>query len=200
MPVKKLTTTYVMPSFTIPRLLEVIAKFRITNLRLVPPVAVQLIKSASVRNVDLSSIQSVACGAAPLGAETALQLESLFKAQNVKMKQGWGMSEATAAVTIFAQDEYDPELDGVGFLLPNMEAKIISDDGNEVGYGMMGEALIRGPNIFMGYWKNKEATRSVLSSDGWLSTGDYVAVKPNGIFTVLDRKKVRTKPVLICFN
>jgi long-subunit acyl-CoA synthetase (AMP-forming) len=105
------------------------------------------------------------------------------------------MSEATCGVTVFGRAEYDPELDGIGFLLPNMEAKIISDDGNEVGYGTRGEAFIRGPNIFMGYWKYNEATSSVLSPDGWLSTGDCVAVKPTGIFTVLDRKKVRSKQV-----
>jgi len=188
-PVKKASTTYIMPSYTLPKLLQVIARFRITDLRLVPPVAVQLIKSASMRNIDLSSIRSVSCGAAPLGAKTALELEGLFRAKNVKVKQGWGMSEATCGVTLFERDEYDPELDGVGFLLPNMEAKVICDDGKEVGYETRGEAFIRGPNIFMGYWKNDEATRSVLSPDGWLSTGDYVAVKPTGIFTVLDRKK-----------
>lgn len=180
-----------MPQFTLPLLLQAIHRYKVTYLLLVPPIAILLIKSPLVTQYDLSSVKFLLCGAAPLGKETALQLEKLFHANNASVKQAWGMSEATCSVTLFAPDEHDPQYVGVGYLCANMEAKIIADDGREVGYGEKGEAVLRGPNIFQGYYKNPEATRESWTEDGWLKTGDYVVVQPNGMFAVVDRKKVR---------
>lgn len=105
------------------------------------------------------------------------------------------MSEATCVVTLFAPDEYDPICASVGYLAANMEAKILGDDGEELGYGKKGEALLRGPNVFQGYWKNDAASKEAWTEDGWLKTGDYVVVQPNGMFAVVDRKKVFTHRV-----
>ncbi|SLM33873.1 related to 4-coumarate--ligase [Lasallia pustulata] len=181
--------SYIMPQFTLPLLLQAIHRYKVTYLLLVPPIAILLIKSPLVTQYDLSSVKFLLCGAAPLGKETALQLEKLFHANNASVKQAWGMSEATCSVTLFAPDEHDPQYVGVGYLCANMEAKIIADDGREVGYGEKGEAVLRGPNIFQGYYKNPEATRESWTEDGWLKTGDYVVVQPNGMFAVVDRKK-----------
>ncbi|KFY53401.1 hypothetical protein V496_07663 [Pseudogymnoascus sp. VKM F-4515 (FW-2607)] len=187
--IKRRCSTVVMSEFSLPALLDVIRRFRVTYLLLVPPVAVQLIKSAELSNSDLSSIDLILCGAAPLGKETSEQLENIFYPNIVRARQGWGMSEATCTVTLFAPDEYDPTCASVGYLAANMEAKIVGDDGEELGYGEKGEALIRGPNIFQGYWKNSTASKEAWTEDGWLKTGDYVVVEPNGMFAVVDRKK-----------
>ncbi|KFZ19842.1 hypothetical protein V501_00459 [Pseudogymnoascus sp. VKM F-4519 (FW-2642)] len=187
--VKRRCSTIVISEFSLKALLDVIGCFRVTYLLLVPPVAVQLIKSTELSNSDLSSIKLVLCGAAPLGKETSEQLETIFYPNIVRARQGWGMSEATCTVTLFARDEYDPTCAGVGYLAANMEAKIVGDDGKELGYGEKGEALLRGPNIFQGYWKNDAASKEAWTEDGWLKTGDYVVVQKNGMFAVVDRKK-----------
>ena len=139
---------------------------------------------------DLSSVKFVLCGAAPLGKDTSMQLEALFQKGGAKIRQGWGMSEATCSITIFAPDEFDPAHLGVGFLCANMQAKIVDDQGQEVGFDQEGEAVVRGPNVFKGYWGNDAATKEAWTNDGWLKTGDYVVVRSDGLFMVVDRKKV----------
>jgi AMP-binding enzyme len=85
----------------------------------------------------------------------------------------------------------DPCSTGVGKLCPNVEAKVVKSDGREVGFGERGEFLVRGPNVFGGYWRNPKATRNTLTPDGWLRTGDVGYIESNGVFYIVDREKVR---------
>lgn len=85
----------------------------------------------------------------------------------------------------------DPCSTGVGKLCPNVEAKVVKSDGREVGFGERGEFLVRGPNVFGGYWHNPKATRDTLTPDGWLRTGDVGYIESNGVFYIVDREKVR---------
>lgn len=71
-------------------MLEYIQKYRITNLTLVPPIVVQLTKREEVSKYDLTSLEGVGCGAAPLGKETIAEFERRFTAR-VEIRQGWGM-------------------------------------------------------------------------------------------------------------
>jgi acyl-CoA synthetase (AMP-forming)/AMP-acid ligase II len=71
-----------------------------------------------------------------------------------------------------------------------MECLLLDDDGKEVAIGEPGEIFVRGPNVCLGYWKNEEATKESLSSDGWLKTGDVAVVDKEGRYWIVDRKKV----------
>jgi 4-coumarate--CoA ligase len=71
-----------------------------------------------------------------------------------------------------------------------MECKLLDDDGKEVPVGEPGEIFIRGPNVCLGYWKNKAATDECLSHDGWLKTGDVAVIDEDQRFWIVDRKKV----------
>lgn len=84
---------YIMPKFDFIELLGHIERFRITDFITVPPIAVALAKAPVVKKYDLSSIESVGCGAAPLGAEISREVESLWPAGKINVKQGWGMTE-----------------------------------------------------------------------------------------------------------
>ncbi|KAF5025560.1 hypothetical protein F66182_2368 [Fusarium sp. NRRL 66182] len=154
-----------------------------------PPVALMLTKSDLVPQCDLSSVELLLCGAAPLLPELSKKLEAVFRNSKVRSRQGWGMTEATMAVTLFAPDEFDPSHTGVGYLLPNMEMEIVRDDGQRAGYDEEGEAVVRGPNIFKGYYENPGASQEILSEDGWLKTGDIVTMHQTGLLTIVDRKK-----------
>ena len=85
----------------------------------------------------------------------------------------------------------DPCSTGVGKLCPNVEAKVVKSDGREVGFGERGEFLVRGPNVFGGYWRSPKATQDTLTPDGWLKTGDVGYIESNGVFYIVDREKVR---------
>lgn len=84
---------YIMPKFDFIEVLGYIQQFRITDFITVPPVAVALAKAPVVKNYDLSSIETVGSGAAPLGAEVSREVEALWPPGKINVKQGWGMTE-----------------------------------------------------------------------------------------------------------
>lgn len=87
------TPVYIMPKFDFVQMLEYTQNFRITDLILVPPVVVMLAKHPIVKKYDLSSVESVGSGAAPLGRETCSEVEKLWPEGKINVKQGWGMTE-----------------------------------------------------------------------------------------------------------
>ena len=66
---------------------------------------------------------------------------------------------------------------------------IVDDAGGPVAQGAPGELLIKGPQVFAGYWKREEETRMAFTSDGWFRTGDVVTMDAQGLMTIVDRKK-----------
>lgn len=84
---------YIMSKFDFLQVLGYVQKFRITDFIMVPPIAVALAKHPAVKTYDLSSIESIGCGAAPLGRDVSAQVEALWPHGKNNMKQGWGMTE-----------------------------------------------------------------------------------------------------------
>ncbi|KAG7410002.1 4-coumarate--CoA ligase [Fusarium oxysporum f. sp. rapae] len=179
-----------MNKFSLRLLLGTIQRFRVTYLFLAPPVELMLGESDLVPQYDLSSVELLLCGGAPLQPEQSRKLEAVFGNGRVRSRQGWGMTEATMAVTLFALDEFDPLHKGVWYLLANMQMKIVADNGSQVGYDEEGEALVRGPNIFKGYYKDQSASQQAFDEMGWMKTGDIVTIQSSGLVTVVNRKKV----------
>ncbi|KAL6230939.1 hypothetical protein BDW75DRAFT_55514 [Aspergillus navahoensis] len=182
---------YVMPKFDLIKMLEYTEKFRISDYILVPPVVVALAKHPLVKSgrYDLSSVEEIGSGAAPLGREVCEEVEALWPPGKINIKQGWGMTEATCSILGWSPVERCLTA-SVGELNANCEAKILADDGvTELGKNERGELLVRGPNVMKGYWRNPQATKETLTEDGWLRTGDIAFVSNEGWFHVVDRKK-----------
>jgi 4-coumarate--CoA ligase len=181
---------YMMNKFDFLEMLQCVAKFRITDLLLVPPIVVAMAKHPASKQFDLSSVDTVGSGAAPLGREVSEEFERLWPSGQINVKQGWGMTEVTCAATTFDPSKTSTSF-SVGELVPNCEAKIVLDDaGNvEAPVGERGEIWVRGPNVMRGYWGKPEATAETLTADGWLKTGDVAYVDKEGHFFIVDRKK-----------
>lgn len=184
---------YVMQKFDFTRMLDCIQRHRITDLALVPPVVVALAKHPSVANYDLSSIERVGCGAAPLSREMCVELERRLSPDGlrVNVKQGWGMTEITCTATGWHPTARS-ESSSVGELAPNAEAKIVPADGSsddELPRRERGELWIRAPNVMKGYWNKPAATAETLTPDGWLKTGDIAYADDDGFLWIVDRKK-----------
>ena len=186
------TKTIVMRKFALQEFCKLIQTHRVTDLSTVPPVILGLAKHPDVSKYDLSSLRSVNCGAAPLGREVQEQFVRRMRAARAKdvefnMTQGWGMTEVTCALIGFPYGVND-ETGSVGQLNPNCKAKLVSDEGKELGIDEEGELLVNGPNVMMGYLNNPEATRDTFDGP-WLKTGDVAKVNKEGKFFIVDRKK-----------
>lgn len=141
-------------------------------------------KRPETAQYDLSSVKHILCGAAPLSKE--LQ-RAVAKKLDCKIGQGWGMTEVTCGSILVPGGRHD-ESGSVGLIIPNNEFKLVDDEGNEVEEGQPGEMFVKAPNVCLGYWRNEQATRESLDSEGWFKTGDIAVVKDNW-FWIVDRKK-----------
>ncbi|KAL8975197.1 MAG: hypothetical protein Q9197_000589 [Variospora fuerteventurae] len=174
---------YMMKQFNFEDMLQTVETHKITSLQIAPPVMVLLGKRPETSRYDLSSLEDITCGAAPLSHQ--LQLDVARKL-NVPVKQGWGMTEATCGALNTVGDQ--KETGSVGVLFPGIEGKLVDDVGREVAEGQRGEFWLRGPNVTLGYWKNEKATRETFTAEGWLKTGDIAMLRGGSLYMV-DRKK-----------
>ncbi|EGE03325.1 4-coumarate-CoA ligase [Trichophyton equinum CBS 127.97] len=185
---------YIMARFDFIQMLENIQKFRINEILTVPSIMIALAKHPLVKKYDLSSLESIGSGAAPLGREISEEVESMFPPGKLNVRQGWGMTEATCTILCWDPNEQGTS-SSVGELNANCECKIMAEDGvTELDENQRGEILVRAPNVMKGYWNKPEATRETLTEDGWLKTGDIGYVTEQGKFFIVDRKKAQLTP------
>ena len=117
------------------------------------------------------------------GAAFNKEVESFFKKMEFPFTVGYGMTECAPIITY---DDYKTaKLYSCGKIVPNMEMKIDSPDPVNIP----GELLVKGANVFLGYYKNEEATREVLDKDGWLHTGDMGIIDADGYLFLRGRSK-----------
>jgi long-chain acyl-CoA synthetase len=131
------------------------------------------------------SVRLAYCGAAPLSAEVAVAWERRF---GFPLHQGYGLTEASPAVTRPSADDH-PRPGSIGVPLPGVEVRLIDDDGEDSLVGDPGEIWVRGDNVFAGYWGDEQASRDVLTPDGWLRTGDVAVAGDDGQLYIVDRAK-----------
>lgn len=180
-------TVVTMPRFDLEQFLQLIQKYRITFMHLVPPIVLALAKHPLVDQYDLSSLRGINSGAAPLSGDLE---QACSQRLNCLVSQGYGMTEASP-VTHTRTDKPDVLKPGsIGPTIPNTEVKLVDvATGAELGPNEQGEVLIRGPQIMQGYLNNPQATANTLDRAGWLHTGDIGYADEDGYFYIVDRLK-----------
>jgi acyl-CoA synthetase (AMP-forming)/AMP-acid ligase II len=180
-------TLVTMSRFDLEQFLELVQKYKITSLNLVPPLVLALAKHPVVDNYDLSSVRIIGSGAAPLGQELEI---ACAKRLGCEIYQGYGLTEVAGACHV-NKSPVPPEKQGsVGVVLPNTFSKIIdSETGKELGQNERGEVLVKGPHIMVGYLNNEEATKGCIDEDGWFHTGDVGYADEDEYFYIVDRLK-----------
>lgn len=133
----------------------------------------------------LGRVRVAVSGAAPLRAEVATAFSQCF---GVPLWEGYGLTEASPTVTS-SLVEGRARPGAIGAPLPGVEVRVVDEDGTDALVGDPGEILVRGPNVFAGYWEEPEATAAVLDADGWLHTGDVAVVDDEGSLRLVDRAK-----------
>jgi long-chain acyl-CoA synthetase len=132
-----------------------------------------------------ASVRLAVSGAAALPRETARAMQERF---GVAVHEGYGLTEASPVVTTSAVAA-TPRPGSIGPPLPGVDVRLVDVDGADVLAGDPGEIWARGANVFAGYWGDIEATKRVLTDDGWLRTGDIAVADDDGWLTLVDRAK-----------
>ncbi|KAE8153382.1 AMP-binding enzyme [Aspergillus avenaceus] len=180
----------VMRRFELLEFLAAVEKHQITDLILVPAIIIAIIMNPQAHERPyLKGVRTSLSGAAPLGKEEQAKLKAML-ADGGSCTQCWGMTEMSCVVTKFQWNEQD-DTGSVGRLMPNLEAKLVDDEGNDISaYGVRGEICLRGPTVTPGYFENPIANRESFDADGWYHTGDvgYCDEGTNKWY-IVDRKK-----------
>jgi long-chain acyl-CoA synthetase len=175
------STVVFRDTFDAASLLEAVQRHRATAL-VGPPTLWSALAAADPGPDPLATVTTAISAAAPLGAPT---VSAVQESLGIRLTQGYGLTEASPTVSLGLGLDC-PAL-SVGLPVPGVEVRLIDADGGDTLVGDTGEILVRGANVFPGYWKDPEATAAVLR-EGWLHTGD-IGVVDGGWLYVVDRAK-----------
>ena len=166
--------------------------------------------SPLIDKYDLSSLRLIMSGAAPLGTGLTKRFIARLQANGAKdisLIQGYGLTETSPTTHLVPLEWSTKKIGSCGVLFPNLEARLVDDDGNDVIQSLKrdivsssggdsdhdvtrsGELWLRGPSVMKGYLNNPSATKKSLTLDGWFKTGDVAIRDDDGFYYIIDRKK-----------
>ncbi len=169
-----------------------VQRLKITHAFMVPTMVNMLVTHPKIGSYDLSSLRSLSYGGAPISARNiTAEWESLCPV----LTQGYGAAETTGGITNFGVEDHQfalkerPErLLTCGRAFGEAEVRVVNDQGKEVEGDDIGEIVVRGANVFAGYWNSPELTEECLRN-GWWHSGDLARVDEEGFIYIVDRKK-----------
>lgn len=180
------TTTVLLEKLDVQRALELIREHRVTVLTGVPTMysAILALSEDEAPSDSFASVRLAVCGASALQRDNAERFQERF---GLTIFEGYGLTEASPIVTTTAVVDI-PHWGSIGPPLPGVQVRLVSEDGTDALVGDPGEIWVKGPNVFAGYWNDREATDRVLQ-DGWLHTGDIAVADNHGYLALVDRVK-----------
>ena len=186
------TRMVVMERFDMAECLRLIVDKRVSIVFVVPPILLALANRPDIGQVDWSSVKMFMVGAAPVAPELARRVTELT---GVKVVQGYGLTEAGPVTHLNpVHDDAFLTIDTGGLPVNDTEQKIVDLETGEreLPVGEVGEIIVRGPQVMLGYWNAPESTATALRN-GWLYTGDIGRLDEEGYLTITDRKKEMIK-------
>ncbi|WP_018352536.1 class I adenylate-forming enzyme family protein [Longispora albida] len=178
-------TYYTVSKFVTAEFFGLIAKERITDTLLTPPLLYFLLDHPLTAEADCTSLRRVNVGGAPVAAS---RLQQAIERFGPVMRPAYGMSEAPI-IAAYPGIPADPVVLGsVGQPYGDLQLEVRSPEGQQLPAGEPGEVWLRGGVMMSGYWGQPELTAETIV-DGWLRTGDFGYVAPDGNLFLLDRVK-----------
>ena len=182
-----------VPAFNPEAVLQAIERDRVTHVLLVPTMIQMLVDHPAMQQGrDLSSLKWVLYGASPI-AEAVLD-RAMAALPGVSFVQAYGMTELSPLATLnpawfhTAEGRKRGKLRAAGRASYCTEVRIVDGDDREVPRGTVGEVVVRGPNVMLGYWNKPELSAEALRG-GWMHTGDGAYMDDDGFIFVVDRMK-----------
>ena len=163
---------------------ETIIDRNITIVPGAPPVWIAISLMEGVNASAFATVRMALTGAARMPEDATERLKRKF---NIELREGYGLTEAAPVVT--SSVGIEPRRGSVGRAVEGLEVRVVDSEGDDVPVGDSGEVLVRGPNVFVGYWNDPVTTARVIDKDGWLHTGDVAMVDDDGYLYLVDRAK-----------
>lgn len=165
---------------------KAIEQERVTITMSVPALLQFMLTAPERQQHDISSIRWIATGAAPV----PISLLKEYQAIGIAIYQAYGLTESCGPGTLLLPQDGEAKVGSCGKPQMHTDAKVVNDKGEEVtrGSGEVGELILAGRHMMLGYWNKPEATAETLK-DGWLYTSDLCTVDADGFITICDRKK-----------
>jgi len=171
---------------------------KVSRAMMVPTMLKQLIDNPDFKKHDLSSLKVITYGAAPMPLEVIKKAINLMP--GVSFINAFGQTETASTITALSPEDHVitgateaerekklKRLSSIGKPMPDIEMKVIDEDGKEVKANVVGEIVARGPRVMTGYWKDEEKTKKTIDKDGWVHTGDMGYKDEDGYFFLAGR-------------
>jgi len=168
--------------FDLEQVLQTVANHQVTMFFGVPTVFIKMLNT-DICDYKLESVRYYFSAAAPMPIEIA---QKWYDKYGFFIHEGYGLTETSPFATYNHDLKY--RLGSIGAPIENVEIKIVDGDGHQVQPGELGEIVIRGPNVMLGYWNRPFETAEVIKN-GWLHTGDIGRMDEDGFFYIVDRLK-----------
>jgi len=164
--------------------LETITDRGVTVIPGAPPLWLAFSHFDGIPANSFATVRLALTGAAKMPEEATRHLQERF---GIVLREGYGLTEASPVVTSSAG--LTPKIGSVGKVLDGIQVRLVDENGDDALADDSGEIWVKGPNVFKGYLNEPEATARVLTSDGWLRTGDIAVVDDEGFLYLVDRAK-----------
>lgn len=176
----------VLPRFEAANVMKAAQDQRATNLWLAPSMLNSILSVTKPGEFDTTSLRFVTNGGEKMPVSLVERFKQVFP--TTWLADSFGMTETVSGDTFLDPASTLSKLGSVGKPVLHLDVKIVNDDGHEVGSGVPGELLLKGPKVFSGYLRDPEATADSFI-DGWFRTGDIAHRDDDGYIFIDDRKK-----------
>lgn len=175
-----------IPKFDVDGFINTLQQTKPTLFPGVPTIFVAIVNHKNISSFDMSSIRYCITGSAPMPVEVLKKFEALTGSIII---EGYGLTESSP-VTHCNPINGTRKAGSIGIPLPDTECRIVDLEMGveELSFGQVGELVVKGPQVMLGYWKMPQETSSTLR-DGWLYTGDIATMDEQGYTFIVDRKK-----------
>ncbi|KGK20258.1 long-chain-fatty-acid--CoA ligase FadD [Vibrio navarrensis] len=169
----------------IPGFIKELQKYPFTAITGVNTLFNALVNNEDFHELNFSNLKLAVGGGMAVQRAVA---EKWKKTTGCYLLEGYGLTECSPLVAAYPHDLVDYN-GSIGLPVPSTEVRIVNDEGEALANSETGELQVRGPQVMQGYWQRPEATKEVINSEGWLSTGDVVKFDQDGFLHIVDRKK-----------
>jgi acyl-CoA synthetase (AMP-forming)/AMP-acid ligase II len=178
-------TVVLVSAFDPARVLELIARYRVTYMFGVPAMYDAIAATPGWPDADLSSLRQVNCGGAPVPEGTI----RTYQERGLVFSQGYGMTEASPGALYLGADMSAVKIGSAGVPHFFTDVRVVDSDLTEVRPGEKGEVVVSGANVMRGYWGQPDETAQALLPGGWFRSGDVATVDEDGYVSIVDRIK-----------